>query len=463
MRLDRLLDEVEVRDVRGEPAGIDVVAVTHDSRRVRPGTLFCCVPGSRADGHDFAEAAVDAGAVALLCEHHLPLEVVQAVVDDTRAAMAPVAAALYGHPSRAIDVVGVTGTNGKTTTTHLLRAVLESAGRPARVVGTLSGVRTTPEAPDLQAQLATFRDDGVQAVAIEVSSHALALHRVDATWFAAAVFTNLSAEHLDFHASMEDYFDAKASLFSPERAAVAVVNADDEYGRRLLQAARLPTRPFSLDDAVGLETAPTASTFTWRGHRVRLGLGGVFNVANALAAATTAAELGVDAGAAAEGLSSAAPVAGRYEPVDAGQPFTVVVDYAHTPAGLEQALQSARKGAGGGRVIVVFGCGGDRDRAKRPLMGEIASRLSDVAVITSDNPRGEDPMAIIDEVRAGATDPGSLRVEPDRRAAIGLALGEARPGDVVVVAGKGHETVQVVGDREIPFDDRLVVREELGR
>jgi UDP-N-acetylmuramoyl-L-alanyl-D-glutamate--2,6-diaminopimelate ligase len=471
VRLDQLLGDVEVLQLRGhpDPAGTDVVAITATSQTVLPGSLFCCIQGRTTDGHRFAPAAVAGGAVALLCERPLDAatlgrDVPQAIVADGRAAMARAAAALHDHPSRRVAVVGVTGTNGKTTTTHLLKAVLEADGRKAEVIGTLSGPRTTPEATELQAALAGAADRGAAAVALEVSSHALALRRVDATWFAVAVFTNLSPEHLDFHDGMDDYFAAKARLFSPERTGVAVVNADDPWGRRLLAAARLPTRTFSLADASGLELGPDGARFRWDGHPVWLRSGGRFNVANALAAATAARELDVPAAAVADGLSSAGPVPGRLEAVDRGQPFRVLVDYAHTPAGLEACLRAAREMAiGDGRVIVVFGCGGDRDHAKRPPMGGIASRLADVAVLTTDNPRSEDPAAIVDAVLAGVERSDVVTVEPDRRAAIALALTSAGPGDVVVLAGKGHETTQVTGDRVVPFDDRVVAAEELDR
>ena len=469
MRLSRLLGEVEARAVRGDPEGAEIVAIGQDSDAVAPGTLFCCVPGSRVDGHDFAAAAVAAGASALLVQRFVDVDVPQVLVDDVRAAMGPMAAALHGHPSRRMAVVGVTGTNGKTTTTFFLRSVLEAAGRRAAVIGTLSGDAsrsggrsgpgTTPAAPDLQAHLAELAGEGFQAVAMEVSSHALVQHRVDGVRFAVAVFTNLSQDHLDFHGTLEDYFAAKASLFLPDRAAVGVINADDPWGRRLLESASLPTRPFGLADAVGLEVDRRGSSFTWQGQPVRLRLAGVVNVANALAAAAAARELGVDAAAVAEGLSALEAVRGRYEPVDRGQPFSVLVDYAHTPDALERALAGARQMAGEGRVLVVFGCGGERDRAKRPLMGEVAARLADVAVLTNDNPRSEDPAAIIEEVRAGAE---GLVVEPDRRAAIALAFERARPGDVVVLAGKGHEATQVIGGDGRPFDDRAVAAELLG-
>jgi UDP-N-acetylmuramoyl-L-alanyl-D-glutamate--2,6-diaminopimelate ligase len=459
--LSRLLGDVDVRSVRGDPATAEIVAVAHHTESVVPGALFCCVPGDRVDGHDFAPAAVRAGAVALLCQRVVDVEVPQILVDDVRAAMAQAAATLFGHPSQRLALVGVTGTNGKTTTTHLLRAVLEADGRRAAVIGTLSGARTTPPSPELQRHLAELADTGFDSVAMEVSSHALVQHRVDAVRFKVAVFTNLSQDHLDYHGNMEDYFAAKASLFDPDRAEVAVVNADDPWGRRLLESARLPTRPFSLAEAVDLHLDRQGSSFRWEGEPVRLRIPGPANVANALAAAAAARELGVEPAAVAKGLSSLTSVPGRNESVDRGQPFTVLVDYAHTPDGLEQALTGARTMAGGGRVLVVFGCGGDRDRAKRPLMGEVATRLSDLAVLTSDNPRSEDPVAILDQVRAGVARPEVLVVEPDRRAAIALALSRAEPDDVVVLAGKGHETTQTIGDATLPFDDRQVAAQLL--
>jgi UDP-N-acetylmuramoyl-L-alanyl-D-glutamate--2,6-diaminopimelate ligase len=460
VRLDELLARVDVRARRGGDP--DVAGVTHDSRMVLPGTLFCCVPGIHADGHDFADAAVSAGAVALLVERLLPVprEVAQAEVDSVRTAMGPVSAAFYNDPSRALSVIGITGTNGKTTTTFLLRAILEAAGLPTAVLGTLGGARTTPEAPELQAALAAARDEGKAAVAMEVSSHALVQHRVDGVDFAVAAFTNLSQDHLDYHGDMASYFEAKARLFEPGRARVGVVNADDEWGRRLLQRAGIPVRPFSLDDAAELRVGPSGSTFNWKGEPVHLRLGGRFNVSNALCAATIADELGVARALVAQGISALTDVPGRFERVEAGQPFTVIVDYAHTPDGLAALLAAAREtvAADDGRVLLVFGCGGDRDRGQRPLMGAVAVSAADVAILTSDNPRSENPMAIIDEVLTGAPGATTLTVEPDRAVAIGLALDQAKPGDIVVIAGKGHETGQTIGTTTLPFDDRLVAK-----
>jgi UDP-N-acetylmuramoyl-L-alanyl-D-glutamate--2,6-diaminopimelate ligase len=460
--LERLLGGIDVLRAQGDFGAAAITSVTHDSRAVEAGALFCCVVGATADGHDHAAAAVAAGAVALLCERPLPLDVAQAVVADSRGAMAQVAAAFFGHPSRRLAVAGVTGTNGKTTVAYLLAAVLEAADRPAAVIGTLTGARTTTEAPALQARLAELAAEGTQAVAMEVSSHALAQRRVDAVWFEAVAFTNLSQDHLEYHGTMEEYFRAKASLFDPARARVGVANADDEWGRRLLASSRLAVRPFGMADAHGLVVDRDGSSFTLDGERVHLRLSGAFNVANALAAAAVARELGVAAADVAAGLGTVAAVPGRFERVDGGGPVAVVVDYAHTPDGLEKVLATARQLAGEGRVVAVFGAGGDRDHAKRPAMGDVATRLADLAVLTSDNPRNEDPLAIIAEVRAGVGRPEALVVEPDRRAAIALALSAARPGDVVVIAGKGHETTQVLaGGRTVPFDDRDVARELL--
>ena len=458
MRLDELLDGVDVLELKGD-AAVDVRSLTHDSAQVTPGALFCCVPGRHADGHDFAGQAVAAGAVALLVERVLPLDVTQVRVAEVRAAMGPVAAALYGHPSRWLTVVGVTGTNGKTTTTHFLRGIFEANGWHAGTIGTLDGARTTPEAPVLQATLASMRDGGQRAAAVEVSSHALTQRRVDAVHFAAVVFTNLSQDHLDYHGTMEEYFAAKATLFDPARADVAVVNADDSYGRRLIDHPALRTVAYSRADATDVRSDADSAHFTWRGVDIELSIGGAFNVDNAVAAATTAAELGIDVHVIGRGLAGVT-IPGRYETVRAGQPFAVIVDYAHTPDGLEQLLLAARGDVHEGRLFVVFGAGGDRDPGKRPQMGAVAARLADVAVLTSDNPRHEDPFDIIGQVEAGAP-PGALLVEADRRAAIEMALRDAKAGDVVVIAGKGHEQGQDFGDRVEPFDDRDVARQVL--
>lgn len=436
--------------------------VTHDSRQVRPGALFCCVVGSVADGHDHAAEAVANGAVALLCERPLDLGVWEFRVDDVRRAMGHVAAAFHDHPSRSLEVVGVTGTNGKTTVTWWLRSILEAAGRSCQMIGTIGGPRTTPEATDLQAMLAAWRDEGRTSVAMEVSSHALVLSRVEGMWFSMAVFTNLGRDHLDFHASREEYFKAKAKLFEPSLAAAAVVNADDPHGRLLLDSALVPTRAYRLADVSDLHVGATSCHGIWQGKRLQVPAGGAFNVSNALAAATAALELGIDAEVIVTGLAQATPVPGRFQAVAAGQPFDVIVDYAHTAESLDQVLQALRP-VTTGLLIVVFGCGGDRDRGKRPLMGEVAAARADVVIVTSDNPRSEDPMRIIEAIVEGAKGARLLEVEPDRRSAIARALSIARGGDVVLVAGKGHETEQIIGDVVVPFSDPVVVTEEWRR
>jgi UDP-N-acetylmuramoyl-L-alanyl-D-glutamate--2,6-diaminopimelate ligase len=456
---------------RGAVADPEITGVVHDTHAVAAGALFCCVRGSRTDGHDLAPAAVEAGAAALLVDHELPLDVPQLVVPDVRASLGPVSAAFWDSPSRHLTVLGVTGTAGKTTITHLLAAILAADGKRCGVIGTLSGARTTPEAPELQALLADHRRRGDDAVAMEVSSHGLELHRVDATRFAVAVFTNLSPEHLDFHGTMDAYFAAKARLFTPAFTDQAVVCVDDDWGRRLLAELRasgeLELHTYGLADATDVQLLPSGARFAWRGHEVRLPLTGRFNVSNAVGAATAAALVGVDPATVARGLSAAAPVPGRFEPVSSGpSTFTVIVDYSHKPDALAQALTAARElVTGAGELTVVFGAGGDRDKAKRPLMGEVAARLADHVVLTDDNPRSEDSAAILAAIAAGvpATARHRVRTEPDRRRAIGLAVAAARPGGVVVIAGKGHETTQVVGDRVFPFDDRAVAREALAR
>lgn len=436
-----------------------ITSVTHDSRQVRPGSLFCCIPGSNADGHAFAAAAVDSGAVALLVARPLPLNVPQLISTNPRRAMALLAAAFAGHPSRRLRLVGVTGTNGKTTTASLIAAVAVHAGIPTAVIGTLTGRHTTPEATELQPLLVEHLEAGVQCVVMEVSSHALALHRVDGCQFELAVFTNLGRDHLDLHGTMEAYFAAKASLFTSGLAVRGLANCDDPYGRLIADGAPIVMHCFQASDISHLSVTPVSHEYDWRGERIRVAIGGRYNAMNSLAAATASAMLGIGVTQIAAGLASASSVPGRFEPVDAGQPFSVVVDYAHTPDGLRELLASVRAAAVG-RVLVVFGCGGDRDREKRPEMGEVAARLADRVVITSDNPRSEDPQSIIDAILAGVPDDYRQRVvtESDRRRAIAAALSEACPDDVVVIAGKGHETTQTIGADVFDFDDRVVAR-----
>lgn len=481
MRFEDAVRDIDVIATRGD-LSVTVEGVSGDSRSVDERSIFCCVSGVAIDGHDFAAAALDAGAVALVVERFVDLDVPQVLVDDVREVIGPLAAEVYGHPSKVLDVIGVTGTNGKTTTTFMLRNILEQAGLRTEVLGTLSGERTTPEAPELQRQLARWVDEGVHAVAMEVSSHALAQHRVDGMRFRVAVFTNLSRDHLDFHRSTEAYFEAKSRLFEPSMSRIAVVDLDDPHGRLLRDPARISTTGFSGDFLGDVEVGVDFCRFTWRGFRVEVPIGGRFNVANAHAAAEAASALGIASEVIVDGLARPLVVPGRFETIEEGQPFGVIVDFAHTPDGLERLLASTREtvrdrdgdpggdpDGEGGRVIVVFGCGGDRDRSKRPMMGEIAARLADVVVLTADNSRSEDTAAIVDEIREGfergarGVAAPTLLIEHDREAAIRAAFDEAREGDVVVIAGKGHETTQTLGDTVIPFDDRVVARAILAR
>ncbi len=463
-----------------------VTGVSLSSRRILPGDLYAALPGQRAHGIDFAPDAVAAGAVAVLTDEagadRVP-GVPALVVPRPREVLGRLAARVFGDPAAAMRLVGVTGTQGKTTTTRLAEGGLEAAGVPAAVIGTV-GTRiagddvktdlTTPEAPDLQGLFALMRERGVAACAMEVSSHALVMGRVDGVVFDLAVFTNLGRDHLDFHRDLDDYYAAKASLFTPERARRALVNIDDPYGRRLLEETTIAARTFSATGADAdwraseLDLSATGSRFVVHGpdgQRVEAGvpLPGDFNVANALAALAACAEVGFPADAVAEGIAAGAGVPGRLERIEVGQDFAVVVDYAHKPDAVESALRTLRP-LTTGRLLVVIGAGGDRDPGKRPLMGEIAARFADVLVVTDDNPRTEDPGAIRAAVLAGTGDATAEVVEiGDRRLAIREALARARPGDIVLVAGKGHETGQEVAGDVLPFDDRDVVREELAR
>jgi UDP-N-acetylmuramoyl-L-alanyl-D-glutamate--2,6-diaminopimelate ligase len=478
VKLEQLIAGLQARESRGD-LDVAISSLAYDSRAVAEGTLFFCVPGERSDGHDFAAQGVASGAVALVVERPLELDVAQVLVDDARAAMAPVAARFWGDPTAELRVVGVTGTNGKTTTAFLLREILEAAGIQCGLLGTVKQVvggveeeveRTTPEAIDLQHSFRRMLDAGDRACAMEVSSHALALHRCNAVHFEAAVFTNLTQDHLDFHGGMEEYFLSKRLLFEAEPN-VSVVNVDDLYGRRLAEEFECLTFSAAGADAdfvardVSFDAAGASFAIAGAGAEIeaRTSLPGDFNVANALGAFAAAGALGVEPQAAAAGLARAARVPGRFEPVEEGQPFAVLVDYAHTPDSVENVLRAARR-VTAGRVISVVGAGGDRDRDKRPKMGRAASRLSDLAIVTSDNPRSEEPEAIVAEVLAGVEDDEAVAVEVDRRRAIARALGEAQPGDTVVIAGKGHEQGQEFENgRKVPFDDREVAREELRR
>ena len=474
MQLERVIAALAPADVL-RSAPVEIRELAYDARAAGPGSLFFCIPGSRADGHDFAAEAVANGAVALVVERPLELDVPQLVVPDARRAMAPVAEAYFGHPSRELEIAGVTGTNGKTTTAFLLYSILAAAGRRPGLLGTIEcrvggerrpAIRTTPEAIDLQRTFREMLDAGDRSCALEATSHGSELGRLDLVRFAALVFTNLTQDHLDFHGTLERYFEAKRRLFTETRPAAAI-NVGDEHGRLLADELRgeqeLLTYGFA-DDAElrpeGLESGPRGARFRAGGIELETRLRGRFNVENVLGAVAAARLLGIADDAMAYGVRELRGVPGRFEAVDEGQPFAVLVDYAHTPDSLENVLRTARELAQN-RLICVFGCGGDRDRGKRPQMGRIASELADVAIVTSDNPRSEEPEAIIMEIVAGAG--GDVEVEPDRATAIGHALELAGAGDVVVIAGKGHEQGQQFRDGTIPFDDREVARDALRR
>jgi UDP-N-acetylmuramoyl-L-alanyl-D-glutamate--2,6-diaminopimelate ligase len=470
-----------VRPLRtANPAPADVTDLAYDARAVTPGALFACIPGFRADGHDFAPDAVEHGAVALLVERELDLPVPQLVVADAREGLALAADAFFGHPTRELAVGAVTGTNGKTTTAFLVYSILAAAGRRPGLLGTIESrvggerrpvTHTTPESVDLQRTFREMLDAGDRSVAMEASSHGSELRRLAGVRFAALAFTNLTPEHLDLHGTLEAYFDAKRRLFvepGPDGGRPrAAIHIGDPYGRRLADELRgLGDTPltFALDEgdlrADDLELTAAGARFTAGGIVLETKLRGRFNVENVLAAVGLARLLEVEDDAIRRGVAHLTGVPGRFEAVDEGQPFAVLVDYAHTPGALENVLREARI-LTTGQLVCVFGCGGDRDRAKRPLMGEVVSRLADVAIVTSDNPRSEDPDAIIDAILAGMD--ADAEVEPDRAAAIERALAGAGEGDVVVIAGKGHEQGQTFADGTVPFDDREVARDVLRR
>jgi UDP-N-acetylmuramoyl-L-alanyl-D-glutamate--2,6-diaminopimelate ligase len=475
VELAALIRALAPQDVVGQPVG-DVRELVYDARSVSPGALFFCVPGSRADGHDFALEAVANGAVALVVERPLEIDVPQLVVEDVRAAMAIAADTFFGEPTRTLEVAGVTGTNGKTTTAFLLRSILEAAGRRPGLVGTVEWIvggesrpapHTTPEAIDLQRLFREMLDAGDESAAVEASSHGSALRRLDRVRFDVLVFTNLSQDHLDLHGSLEEYFEAKRRLFTGPQPPPAAVNVDDEWGRRLadeLEAAhRAPLITFGLGSgaevrAEGLKLDAKGSRFRTVGIEIETHLRGSFNVENVLGAVAAGILLDLDDEAIAAGIGAVTGVPGRFEAVDEGQSFAVIVDYAHTPDSLDVVLQAARD-LGPGRLITVFGAGGDRDRGKRPLMGRIARDRADLAIVTSDNPRSEDPLAIIQDVLQGVG--MDVEIDPDRLSAIRRAIAIAEPGDVVVIAGKGHEQGQDIGGVVQPFDDREVARKAL--
>ena len=475
MELDALIRALAPSEVTGG-APVEIRDLAYDTRRVTAGALFFCVSGARVDGHDLAWEAIERGAAAVVVERPLAVGVPQLLVPSVRESMAVAADAFFGEPTKELELAGVTGTNGKTTTAFLLRSILDTAGRRPGLVGTIEwqigGERrpapfTTPEAIDLQRLFREMLDAGDLSAAVEASSHGSALRRLDRVRFDVLVFTNLSQDHLDLHSSMDEYFRAKRRLFTGPQPPPAAVNVGDEWGRQLAvdleDAHRAPLVTYGLGaDAEirpeDLEVGPRGSTFRAGGLEIETPLRGRFNVENVLGAVAAGLLVDIDEDAIVKGVARMTGVPGRFEPIDEGQPFAVVVDYAHTPDSLATVLRAARD-LGEGRVIVVFGAGGDRDRGKRPLMGKVAAELADVAIVTSDNPRSEEPLAIIQDVLQGAG--LDVEIDPDRRSAIARAVSLADDEDVIVIAGKGHEQGQDVAGVVSPFDDREVAREAL--
>ena len=463
----QLGDVLDVVDLDVQTASIEINRVEIDSRLCEPGTLFFAVPGESVHGASFVDDAVRRGAVAVVASAKVRAEVPLVLVPETqlRALVAHASAAVVGRPEENLELVGVTGTNGKTSTTVLVANLAKSLGWNSANIGTLTNERTTPAPPELFRTLAKLGQDFDptrlrSVVALEVSSHALAQHRVDGLAFAVVAFTNLSHDHLDYHVSMENYFAAKASLFDAEHAARAVVWCDDPYGERIAELTRLPLSRVRRCDAKDVVTSLHGTTFFWRGHLVNMSLIGDYNEDNALMAMEIMRTLGAEEAAITSAMAGVAAVPGRFEVVSDSE-VVVIVDYAHTPAGLGRLLADVRALVKGGRVLTVFGCGGDRDQSKRPEMGEVASANSEITIVTSDNPRSESPDAIIDAIISGVVPGATVLRQSDRRRAIAEALSLAVPGDVVVIAGKGHETTQVIGDLVVPFDDRVVARELL--
>lgn len=447
-------------------ADVVVTGITQDSREVVPGDVYCCIRGEHFDGHTYALDAVTAGAVAIIADRDISgisHDVAMIRVPDVREFIGPFASSLFGEPSRQLTMVGVTGTNGKTTTTALIASILEASGKTVQQIGTLTGARTTPEAIDLQSQLHDFVENGVECVVMEVSSHALAQGRVKGTSFDVAVFTNLGRDHLDFHGTEEAYFAAKAKLFSPELSQHGVVNVDDPRGSLLRDAATIPMTAFSESDVRAEVIRVDAVSYEWNGNAVSVPMGGSFTLMNSLAAATATKVLGIADEAIVEGLRRVKQVPGRFESVPNGLGIGVIVDYAHTPESMELLLASVRQVCRG-RMTVVFGCGGNRDAGKRPLMGRIAESLADVVIVTSDNPRDEDPQGIVDDICAGLTT-SSARVSQvlERELAIESAISDAQRDDIVVIVGKGHETYQEVSGVMHPFSDVDVAQKALRR
>ena len=462
MFLSELVDGIEglLDSKKSDP---EIRRVIHDSREINEGDIFCCIKGELTDGHSYIQEAIDSGAAAVLAEESTGFHVPTFLVEDVRSVLPYVASRIVGHPSKELNVVGVTGTNGKTSVVSMLSEILHDYGVSTATIGTLTGVLTTPEAPELQRELRKYCNNGVEVVAMEVSSHALVQQRVEETYFSTVAFTNLSHDHLDFHGEMDAYYQAKGLLFNRNFSERAVIVIDQEYGRSYyekaiadgmeVEALSLQRRNVLFDEK--------SSSFDWRGERVSISLGGPFAFANALVAAEIAVQLGLETRDIISGLNSMKGIQGRFESLSITSDISAIIDYAHTPTALEELLKGCQKIVTG-RIILVFGCGGDRDSKKRPLMGEVASVGADVNILTSDNPRGEDPSKIISEIITGmSTKPHS--VEVDRKQAIEEAVTVAKPGDLLVIAGRGHEEYQEIRGERIPFSDKEVLLDVIAK
>jgi UDP-N-acetylmuramoyl-L-alanyl-D-glutamate--2,6-diaminopimelate ligase len=462
-RLGALLADAGIdATLPADAKAIEVSTVELDSRLCVPGSLFVCMQGATTSGEAFIGDAVDRGAVCIVASTPVHAAAVSVLVPESslRPVLSSLSSAVVGNPAGSLMLAGVTGTNGKTTVTWLLNGILSHLGYTSAAIGTLSGARTTPSAPELHRELREVVDraheEGAKgAVALEVSSHALDQGRVDGIRFDVSVFTNLSHEHLDYHGTMDRYFEAKARLFEPPRSKAAVICVDDEWGRALAAKVEIPVTTVSSEDATVEDARVGSTTLHWRSTRIVTRLTGRFNVTNTILAVAAAEVLGITTNESARALEALPSVPGRLEVVGDGA-LSVLVDYAHTPHALERALVDLRQLRSTGRLVCVFGCGGDRDVAKRPQMGAVASLLADDVFVTSDNPRSEDPVAIIDQIVSGAKGPARLVREPDRAAAVAMAIDGAQDGDIVLIAGKGHETTQEVAGTFVPFDDRDV-------
>ena len=464
MNLNEILKNVRNSDFQrlGEINDVEVHGLSYDSRLINSGDLFFCFKGEKKDSHDFVYDAIKGGASALVVERKIDIDFPQVISSSSRKMMSEIAEIFYEFPSREITTVGVTGTNGKTTTVNILSAIAKAAGEKTETIGTLTGQLTTPEAPDLQRQIRDSIGNGVSFLAMEVSSHALLQNRISRMSYDAAIFTNLSLDHLDYHGDMESYYKAKSSLFSPTHSKLAVINADNQFGKRLMNEVEIPQVSFSLNDVDIVERTLIKTTFRWKGKIIELKLPGVFNLENALAAAVTAEALGFNREVIAKGLESAKGTPGRFELLTHSdeEPY-IIVDYCHTPDGLEKILLSINELLPGARTHIVFGCGGDRDTSKRAQMGMISETHATNVYLTSDNPRSENQMVIINDILAGIHDTEPVYVNPDRREAIFHAVTTANQDDVVLIAGKGCEPYQEISGTLHPFLDSDVGREAL--